>query len=504
MTRGVFRDMTASHSFLIVRPDAIGDAVLLAPMLFTLKKAFPNCKITLLLQTYTEPLYRSHPCVDEILLHDPSRSLMETVACVKAGQFDYVFMPYFEFYYAFVMWLAGVPHRIADGQKVGLRWFLTHPVSLNLRDVMQHEIDLNIRLVLGVFPDVEPVRQINSTSDEGGLPRSFLVADDLLWRTDVVPLLASLGVEEHDPYIIVHPTTGGGNRAWDPQYYRQFIVQFCAQQSGVVPHVLVTGFGACDADIATRICKGTSAINMVNRTDLSGLMALIKHAQVVIGTDTGPTHIAAALQVPVVGVTPTKFVKALRWGPYHTPNIILNQSYGCTLACNPYQCTQTYCLDAIPVLSLVKSVQEMLLSSERFYDEHHFNWIVSSLVMGVVMPSVTDSESEKALIRFFEEKNINYVVFVPSQSVADELAASDWGRHQSVCVASGLRALRRYVVSYDVTVVFDFKSTFSSWVFGMVRQLSAINMYVPPIRIQSECELTESGMVDVLKKTFSR
>ena len=55
-------------------------------------------------------------------------------------------------------------------------------------------------------------------------------------------------------------------------------------------------------------------INLVGRTSLAELTAILKGAQLVVGNDSGPLHIAAALGVPVIGLYgPTNPVVV---GPY--------------------------------------------------------------------------------------------------------------------------------------------------------------------------------------------
>ena len=78
--------------------------------------------------------------------------------------------------------------------------------------------------------------------------------------------------------------------------------------------------------------------NLAGKTSVKQLKSLIKHAELVIGTDTGPTHMAAAFSRPVVSISPTKYVKPLRWGPFQSPHAIVGKPQNCSLVCNPHHC----------------------------------------------------------------------------------------------------------------------------------------------------------------------
>ena len=53
---------------LIVRPDAIGDVVLIIPLINTLKANFPQAKINVLLREYTRPILENHKNVDNVII----------------------------------------------------------------------------------------------------------------------------------------------------------------------------------------------------------------------------------------------------------------------------------------------------------------------------------------------------------------------------------------------------------------------------------------------------
>ena len=139
---------------LIVRPDALGDVILMIPMLNTIKLNYPDSKIYTLQQKYTHSLLSNHDAVYKVL-DDPIRigkikslkDFFSFVKYIRSFDFDIVIFPYLELPYVLLAVLAGIKCRIGDGNKLGLRIFLTHSVKLNFRNMFLHEVEQNINLL---------------------------------------------------------------------------------------------------------------------------------------------------------------------------------------------------------------------------------------------------------------------------------------------------------------------------------------------------------------------
>jgi ADP-heptose:LPS heptosyltransferase len=64
-----------------------------------------------------------------------------------------------------------------------------------------------------------------------------------------------------------------------------------------------------------------TAVNLAGRLPLSDLIALISRLNFFLGMDTGPTHLAAAFNVPVVMLFLNPIAKPARWGPWLTRHL---------------------------------------------------------------------------------------------------------------------------------------------------------------------------------------
>jgi heptosyltransferase I len=125
--------------------------------------------------------------------------------------------------------------------------------------------------------------------------------------------LAEAGIDE---FAILNPGAGWGAKRWPPERYGQ-VARALAE--GGVPSILNCGPGEDDLARAAQAASEGAAHPI--KCSITELIALTRRAKLFVGGDTGPLHLAAALQVPVVAIFgPTD---PARNGPYGTRSIVL-------------------------------------------------------------------------------------------------------------------------------------------------------------------------------------
>lgn len=125
--------------------------------------------------------------------------------------------------------------------------------------------------------------------------------------------LAQSGVRD---FVILNPGAGWGAKRWPPERYG------CVARSLTANRVRsIINYGPGEEDIARAAEAASEGAAMSLNSSLTELIALTRRARLFIGGDTGPMHLAAALQVPVVAIFgPTD---PARNGPYGTRSIVL-------------------------------------------------------------------------------------------------------------------------------------------------------------------------------------
>lgn len=151
------------------------------------------------------------------------------------------------------------------------------------------------------------------------VPRAQFPRDDEV-EHKVDQQLAEAGIRD---FAILNPGAGWGAKRWPAERYAR-VAQALAGQG--MRSILNYGPGEEALALAAETASGGAA-NAFS-SSITELIALTRRAKLFIGGDTGPLHLAAALQVPVVGIYgPTD---PARNGPYGTRSVVLRRSASAT------------------------------------------------------------------------------------------------------------------------------------------------------------------------------
>ena len=117
-------------------------------------------------------------------------------------------------------------------------------------------------------------------------------------------------------FAILNPGAGWGAKCWPAERYGTIASEL--KKNGVTNLVNV---GPGESHLGTEVVAQSDGAASVVECSISQLIALTRRAALFIGGDTGPMHLASALQVPVVAIFgPTD---PQRNGPFNSPNIVL-------------------------------------------------------------------------------------------------------------------------------------------------------------------------------------
>ena len=118
------------------------------------------------------------------------------------------------------------------------------------------------------------------------------------------------------PYVVVHPGTSVPARAWPRERHRELVRALAARDA----RVAVTG--SADERALTAFVAGREALDLGGALALPELADVLAGAEAVVVGNSGPAHLAAAVETPVVSLfAPT--VPAARWRPWGVPLALL-------------------------------------------------------------------------------------------------------------------------------------------------------------------------------------
>jgi len=114
---------------------------------------------------------------------------------------------------------------------------------------------------------------------------------------------------------------------------------------------------AADAGLSKLI---PAKFDLIGKTNLRQIVALLEGASLVIGNDTGPMHMAAGLGVPLV--SPYGPTDPVRTGPFGRLDSVIRLDLPCS-PCYSRTCSHTSCMKWIEIEPVLKAAEQQLSKS---------------------------------------------------------------------------------------------------------------------------------------------
>ena len=333
---------------LLIKPSAIGDVVHTLPILALLRRRWPEAHVAWLLTPACAGLLEGHPLLNEVIVFERRRfgrswrdpavavGLVNFVRELRRRRFDLVIDLQGLLRSGMLAWETRAPVRIGFANARELApLFYTHRVPIGTAE--QHAIDryLKVAAALGCEVNGGPVEFPFHVTDED--------------RRQVAQMLNGT-----DRYAVLLPGTNWATKRWPVERYADLVAPL-RERFGL--GTVVAG-SPDEVDLAARV----GGINLAGKTSLRQLAALIDRADLVIANDSGPMHIAAAMNKPLVTLFgPTNPV---RTGPYRREDSVLRVDIPCS-PCYSRKCSHQSCLRWLHIEPVLKLAEEQMQSSGR-------------------------------------------------------------------------------------------------------------------------------------------
>jgi lipopolysaccharide heptosyltransferase II len=308
---------------LIIRLDRLGDLVLTLPVIESLRRYYPEARISILVRPYLAGLAHLIGSIDEVIQYD---GFIKTAKRLRSEKFsiaidmlcDYSLRP------ALLAYLSGAPVRV--GFEGGYRELLfTEAVRSGGRPRHMIEINLDLLAALGV-PAVEKM-----------------------------PRLTLKGIEKGPERIIaIHPGGYYPSQRWPAEKFaevgRRVLEAFDVS-------IVVLGGPDDSASVNEIIARISDRRARAVSVDLEGFALMLARASLLICNNSGPLHLAAALGVPTVSTMgPTDPVL---WWPKGDNQAVVRKSIKCS-PCSLGNCKEHLCMDLITVDEVFGEARKLL------------------------------------------------------------------------------------------------------------------------------------------------
>jgi heptosyltransferase-2 len=298
--------MSQPQRILVVQPNWVGDAVMATPTLRALRELYPDAQISYLLRRYVKPVYVGMPWADKLITYRTGKTRakagkgpFDLAARLRAGKFDLAILLPNSFKSALICKMAGID-RIVGYDRDG-RGFLLTDKLLPVKERGKFIPSPILKYYLGVAHYLGAKHrdlrlQLFVTEPERR------EAQEVLLRSGLDADLERPAARGLPPLIVLNPGAQyGAAKCWLPEYFAQLGDKFI-EELGATVMISAAPKERSIVDAIQRNMKH-SAIDLARSgMTLGALKEIVRRSDLMVTNDTGPRHIAAAFDVPVVTV----------------------------------------------------------------------------------------------------------------------------------------------------------------------------------------------------------
>jgi predicted lipopolysaccharide heptosyltransferase III len=341
-------------NILLIRLSSLGDIVLTSPAIRAVRQHFPQAHISMLVAKQSADLLTENPHLDEVIPFDRKAGNKDTgemrriIRHLRERHFDLAIDFQRKFRTSLLAYMSGAKCRVGYHQPNGFLCTVRVPDRNNKairarRIASAHAIDRYFEMLHAIG-----VEATDRTLE------LFITHADRAFSDEII---ATKGIEADRTKVGLFPGAGWKLREWMPDRFAaigdRVAKQFDAQ-------VLLFG-GPHEGELVQQVgdLMTTEAISLAGNLRIRQLAALIEQCDLFVTNDTGPMHVAAAMQTPTVALFgPGDHIRFQPLDPIHT-------TIRHHVPCNPCKqftnkCKNNICMKLITVDEVWETVQQNL------------------------------------------------------------------------------------------------------------------------------------------------
>jgi heptosyltransferase-2 len=298
--------MSNPGRILIVQPSWVGDVVMATPMLRAMRDLYPDAHISYLARRYVKEILTGMPWADRVLTYRTGKTRSKTgkgtfdlAARLRAGRFDLAVLLPNSFKTALVCKMANIP-RVFGYDRDGRGFLLTDrllPIKERGRFVPSPIIHAYMSLARYLGSASRDLRMelfVTEAERRGGA--------DVLRRAGISDALDRPAGSGRPPMVMLNPGAQyGAAKLWKPEYFAAIGDRFVTEQNATVLLSSSPREREIVAAVRSHMRQPSVDLSAAGMT-LGTLKEVVRRCDLMVTNDTGPRHIAAALDVPVVSV----------------------------------------------------------------------------------------------------------------------------------------------------------------------------------------------------------
>lgn len=342
---------------LVFRMERVGDLLMARPGLRILRRQFPNAQIDLVVGSWNAPLARLFREIDALHMLDlpwiargsqasSARQMLAAVRRWRHLRYDLGVNLEGDIRSHLLLRASGARRR-AGFAHAGGSPLLTLPVP---HDPARH-------VAWNILTLVAAVAGCDVGEADLVVPPLELPAEAMAFAASA---LDPLGPARR--ILVVHPSGGRRIKQWPPERLARAAADLARQTEA---RLVVTGSPADRAIVEvfrSALPPGTSVLDLTGRLDLVQLAAVLQRADLFLGCDSGPMHLAAAVGTPVLAVFGPS--SPVRWGPMAPLTAAVRADLPCS-PCNRVRRPPQRCRDRVPECLEAVTVEDVVRTGVR-------------------------------------------------------------------------------------------------------------------------------------------
>lgn len=331
---------------LVVRLGAMGDIVHVIPAVNNIRTAFPSANITWLVEDKLKDLVEGLPCIDEVVafprkqlqtyFKNPLKypkiitEILMFLKKLKRRKYNVALDFHGNFKSGLLTYLSNAKTRIGFSKEYCKEFnFIFTNSRITPPKKQMHRIDKYLSLLHGLGIEARYQAPVFSIPDT-----DRIYIDNFIYQNRL----------NQKPIAIIHPGTSlfGKYKRWPPDNYARLADRLTKE----LDYSVVFTWGALEYKIVEEIVSlmRYQATIACKTSSVKQLIALIRHAHIFIGGDTGPTHIASCIGIPTIAIFGPK--DPAIYAPYGENTIVVRKDIPCS-PCEKRTCDHVTCINSI-------------------------------------------------------------------------------------------------------------------------------------------------------------
>jgi ADP-heptose:LPS heptosyltransferase len=307
-------------TFLIIAPPRIGDAALTLPVFVALKNSFPKSQLQVVANKYVGEIFSLVKEIDQIIPFTKNlfAQIYNLRGIVKRPNYDISVDLNFDYHLSPAI-LAGLTAKYSVGYEYAGRGFLLNK-GLSIVESSKHASDIFFQPILDILPSAEKVKpQLDVPHEVVSKIQGMLVKVDII---------------NEDKVVLIHPGAYHPTQIWIPEYFTEIADKIIGTGKVKLLFVGDSGEKALIDNIFSLMKKRPAGTFM--NIDIKTLVGLIHRADLMICNNSGPLHIAVAVNTPTISLMGPTIRE--RWMPIGEIHKVLRIDELSCIGCNLGYC----------------------------------------------------------------------------------------------------------------------------------------------------------------------